>query len=164
MIVHGDYQFPAPRATVWELLQDPAVLVKAMPGAKRLERVGEHRYEGVMRVGVGPVTAAEWTVQVELHDLKPPESYAMRIDSKGPLGFTRGSATVTLEPVEDVVTRMLYRADLQVGGRVAAVGQRLLDQVARMLTKHGLEALAKELEARLSSGANPVAPPAGGGE
>jgi uncharacterized protein len=148
MIVDGEHTFPAPRQSVWDLLQDPEVLAKAMPGARKLERTGDGTYEGVIRIGVGPVTAAEWKLNVELKDRVPPESYVMQVDSKGPLGFTRGSATVNLDAVEGG-TRMRYHADLAVGGKVAGVGQRLLDQVAKMLTKKGLDALSEEMERRL---------------
>jgi uncharacterized protein len=149
MIVQGEHHFPAARDVVWELLHDPLVLQKAMPGARRLERVGDHRYEGVIRIGVGPVTAAEWSLNVELQERVPPESYVMAIDSRGPLGFTRGRATVRLED-EGESTRMLYSADLQVGGRVASVGQRLLDQVAKTLTRQGLAAMSRDLDAPLA--------------
>jgi hypothetical protein len=150
MIVTGEHTFPGTRQNVWNLLQDPAVLVKAMPGAKRLDLTGDGTYEGVVRIGVGPVTAAEWRLTVELHDREEPVSYVMHVDTKGPLGFSRGTATVALVEVEEG-TRMLYHADLSVGGKVASVGQRLLDQVAKMLTKQGLNALNKEMEARLLS-------------
>jgi uncharacterized protein len=116
MIVEGEHTFPAPHAVVWELLHDPAVLQKAMPGARRLELTGEFAYRGVIRIGVGPVTAAEWSLTVELQERVPPESYLMVIDSRGVLGFTRGRASVRLEE-QDGATRMLYSADLQVGGR-----------------------------------------------
>jgi uncharacterized protein len=150
MIVTGEHTFPGTRQHVWDLLQDPAVLVKAMPGAKRLDITGDGTYEGVVRIGVGPVTAAEWRLTVELHDREEPASYVMHVDTKGTLGFTRGTATVALVEVEEG-TRMLYHADLSVGGKVASVGQRLLDQVAKMLTRQGLNALNKEMEARLLS-------------
>ncbi|MBV9774858.1 MAG: carbon monoxide dehydrogenase subunit G [Gemmatimonadetes bacterium] len=149
MIVDGEYTFPAPRQTVWTLLQDPDVLVKAMPGAKHLTSTGDGAYEGVIRIGVGPVTAAEWSLTVLLSDRTPPESYTMQVDSKGTLGFTRGNAKVELLD-EAGSTRMRYRADLQVGGKVAGVGQRLLDQVAKMMTKQGLEALSREMKTRLA--------------
>ena len=151
MIVTGEHTFPGTREAVWELLQDPEVLVKAMPGAKRLTTTGDGTYEGVVRIGVGPVTAAEWRLSVELHDRDRPASYVMHVDTKGPLGFTRGTATVALVEVDEG-TRMLYHADLAIGGKVASVGQRLLDQVAKMLTKQGLNALNREMEARLLSG------------
>lgn len=152
MIVDGEYVFPGPREVVWELLQDPEVLSKAMPGAARLVLVGDGAYEGSIRVGVGPVTAAEWKLGVTLQDRVPPESYVMQVDSKGPIGFTRGSAEVRLED-EGASTRMRYHADLQVGGKVAGVGQRLIDQVAKMMTQRGLNALSGELERRLAEGA-----------
>lgn len=150
MIVTGEHTFPGPRQAVWDLLQDPEVLAKAMPGARKLHLTGDGTYEGVIRIGVGPVTAAEWTLGVRLADRVPPASYVMHVDGKGALGFTRGQATVNLDEVEGG-TKMRYHADLSVGGKVAGVGQRLLDQVARMLTRQGLDALNKELEARLAA-------------
>ncbi len=150
MIVDGEYVFPGPREVVWELLQDPEVLSKAMPGAARLVLVGDGAYEGSIRVGVGPVTAAEWKLGVTLQDRVPPESYVMQVDSKGPIGFTRGSAEVRLEEEGEGSTRMRYHADLQVGGKVAGVGQRLIDQVAKMMTHRGLDALGRELRERLA--------------
>ena len=150
MIVKGEHTFPGPRAVVWELLQDPAVLQKAMPGARELTLVDDGVYEGVIRIGVGPVTAAEWTLKVTLRDRVPPEHYVMDVDSRGGIGFTRGSADVALDEVDETTTRMRYSADLQVGGRVASVGQRLLDQVAKMMTKQGLDAMGRELNARLA--------------
>ena len=148
MILDGEFTFRAPRSNVWALLQDPDVLVKAMPGAQRLVQTGDGTYEGHIRIGVGPVTAASWTLTVALHDREEPASYGMKVESKGPLGFTRGSASVELLE-EPSGTRMRYRADMQIGGKVAGIGQRLLDQVARMLTRQGLEALSREMEARL---------------
>ncbi|HEU4560886.1 MAG TPA: carbon monoxide dehydrogenase subunit G, partial [Longimicrobium sp.] len=149
MIVEGEFTFRAPRRSVWVLLQDPGVLVKAMPGAQKLVSTGDGTYEGTVRIGVGPVTAAQWTLSVALHDREEPARYMMKVDTKGPLGFTRGSASVELEEAE-ASTTMRYRADLQIGGKVAGIGQRLLDQVAKQLTRRGLEALSREMELRLN--------------
>ncbi len=137
MIVEGTFTFQGPREAVWDLLQNPDVLVKALPGAKRLVRSGEDRYEGVMRVGVGPVTAAEFAVAVAVRDKVPPQRYALDVDSKGAVGFTRGTARVEL---------------VQVGGKIAGLGQRLLDQAAKLMTRQGLEALNQELRTRLARG------------
>ncbi|HET7233898.1 MAG TPA: carbon monoxide dehydrogenase subunit G [Longimicrobium sp.] len=149
MIVEGEFTFRAPRRSVWVLLQDPSVLAKAMPGAQKLISTGDGTYEGSVRIGVGPVTAAQWTLSVALHDRDEPRRYMMKVDTKGPLGFTRGSASVELEEGEQSTT-MRYRADLQIGGKVAGIGQRLLDQVAKQLTRRGLEALSREMELRLN--------------
>ena len=68
MILSGTFTFDGPRARVWEILQDPAVLAKALPGTKSLRQVGDDRFEGTMKVSVGPMSAAEFAVNVELKD------------------------------------------------------------------------------------------------
>lgn len=154
MILSGVFTFHGPRSKVWEILQDPSVLAKALPGTKTLTRVGEDRYDGVMKVSVGPVNAAEFAVNVELKDKVAPERFTMHIEGKGGVGFTKGSATIELAEVSEQagpVTLMRYTSDVQVGGRIAAVGQRLLESVGRMMAKQALEALNKELQQRLSS-------------
>lgn len=152
MIVSGEFTFQGPRETVWGLLQDPDVLAKTLPGAKELREVGEDQYEGVMQVALGPITAARFTVKVALKDKVPPERYTMEIDGRGPVGYTRGRAQVELAAEAAATTLMTYTADLQIGGKVAAVGQRLLDSVSKMMTRKGLEALNDELKKRLSAG------------
>jgi uncharacterized protein len=149
MIIEGSYEFPASRETVYEVLQDPDVLVKALPGAKSLTRVADGKYEGIMSVGVGPVSASAFDMKVELHDRVPPERFSMRIDGKGPIGFARGNANVSLSEANGITT-MRYQADLQVGGRIAGVGQRLLDSASRTMTRQGLESLSRELQRRLA--------------
>jgi hypothetical protein len=149
MILSGTYTFEGPRARVWEILQDPAVLAKALPGTKTLTQVGEDRYQGVMKISVGPVNAAEFAMNVELKDKVAPERFAMVIDGKGGVGFTKGTATIQLDEQPGPVTVMTYSSDVQVGGRIAAVGQRLLESVGKMMTRQALEALNSELKLRL---------------
>jgi carbon monoxide dehydrogenase subunit G len=149
MIVEGNYLLPGSPTAIWDLLMDPAVLAKAMPGTRTLERVAPDRYEGVMRVGLGPITAAEFELSIVLSDIQRPQHYAMQIDSKGKFGFTRGLARVELDP-EANSTVMRYSADLQVGGKIAALGQRLLESVSKLMLRQGLEALNQELQTRLA--------------
>ena len=152
MILAGTFTFNGPRTTVFELLQDPAVLAKALPGTKTLTRTSEDHYEGVMKVSVGAVTAAEFAVKVELRDKVAPETFSMRIDGKGAVGFTSGTATIELQEQPGPVTVMNYTSDVQVGGKIAAVGQRLLESVGKMMTKQALDALNKELHRRIAEG------------
>jgi uncharacterized protein len=149
MMLTGTFTFSGPRAAVWDLLQDPAVLAKALPGTKTLTKTAEDRYQGVMKVSVGPMTAAEFAVNVELKDKIAPERFSMHIDGKGAVGFTKGTATIELREEAGPVTVMNYSSDVQVGGKIAAVGQRLLESVGKMMTKQALDALNKELQARL---------------
>jgi carbon monoxide dehydrogenase subunit G len=150
MILSGTFTFEGPRARVWEILQDPAVLAKALPGTKTLTQVGEDKYQGVMKVSVGPVNAAEFAMSVELKDKVEPEKFSMVIDGKGGVGFTKGTASIVLEEQPGPVTVMTYSSDVQVGGKIAAVGQRLLESVGKMMTRQALDALNKELKLRLA--------------
>lgn len=152
MIVEGIHSFPGPRDVVWALLLDPEVLAKTMPGATTIARVSEDRYEGRMGVGIGPITAAEFDVTITMTDKVVPEHYSMQIEGRGKFGFTRGNAAVRLV-ADGSSTTMHYQADMVVGGKIAAVGQRLLDSVSRLMLRQGLEAMSKELERRLAEGA-----------
>ncbi len=153
MIVEGTYTFAAPAERVFGILLDPAVIVKVMPGARELRHVLDGRYEGVIRVGLGPF-GADFALTVQVRDVEAPNHYAMDIASTGHLGWTRGLATVDLAPgADDAGTaRMAFRADLEVGGTMTRLGHNLLDSVSRMMTRHGLEALRQEVERRLHQG------------
>jgi uncharacterized protein len=148
----GTFTFNGPRTAVWDLLMDPAVLAKALPGAKTLTQTAPDRYEGAMKVSVGPVTAAEFAINVTLTDKVQPERFKMQIEGKGAAGFTKGTASIDLQEQPGGGTVMNYDSDVQVGGRVAAVGQRLLESVGKMMMKQALDALNKELAARLQAG------------
>jgi carbon monoxide dehydrogenase subunit G len=153
MNLNGTYTFDGPRPVVWELLQDPVVLAKALPGTERLTLTSEDRFEGVMKVSVGPVTAAKFDVVVTLNDKMPPQRFHMQIEGKGGVGFTRGTASVELAEQPENRTLMTYSSDVQVGGKIASVGQRLIESVGKMMMRQALDALARELRARLDGSA-----------
>lgn len=144
----GTFTFAGPRDVVWTMLQDPAVLAKALPGTKTLTQTGDGQYHGVMKVSVGPVTAAEFSVNVTLIDRQEPSHFGMQIDGKGGVGHVRGSATIDLADDPDG-TRMTYSSDVLVGGRIAAVGQRLIESVAKMMMGKALDALNQEIIQRI---------------
>jgi hypothetical protein len=152
MIVEGTHTFPGPREVVWALLLDPEVLAMTMPGAATITKASDDRYEGKMKIGIGPITAAEFDIVITMTDMVEPLHYALQIEGRGRFGFIRGNASVTLD-ADGASTVMHYQADLMVGGKIAAVGQRLLDSVSRMLLKQGLEAMSAELDRRLAGGA-----------
>ena len=145
MIIESEFRFNASRQAVYEGLQDPEILAQALPGTERLELVGECLYTGEMVVSVGPVTAARFDVSVELVDPVEPESFSMIVGGKGKVGFVEGKADVRLEDYGEECL-MIYRAELGIGGRVASVGQRLLDSVGKTMSNRGLKAVDKMLQ------------------
>lgn len=151
MTLEGQFTFNGPRQTVWTLLQDPSVLARALPGTERLEMVAPDQYRGVMKASVGPVTAARFDVVVTLADKTEPERFVVQIEGKGPLGHTRGSATIELAEAAPRETTMRYSANVLVGGTIAAVGQRMLDSVSKSMMAQALQSLDRELRSRLDA-------------
>jgi hypothetical protein len=147
MMISGTFAFHGPRTAVWELLQDPEVLARVLPGTQVLRRAGPDAFEGTMHASVGPVTAAEFAVRLTLADQVPPERLTLRLEGKGSVGFAHGSASMALAE-SDAGTVMTYSSDVHVGGRIAAVGQRLIESVARTMLRQALAALDRELQAR----------------
>jgi uncharacterized protein len=148
MMIAGSHTFSGARTVVWELLLDPEVLGKTMAGTAGIRRVAPDRYEGKMGIGLGPVTAGEFDVVITLRDVVEPERYTLDIDGRGTLGVSHGQVQVTLGE-NGTGTTMHYQADLQMGGKLAALGQGLLDSVSKLLLRQGFEAMSAELERRL---------------
>lgn len=149
MLIESEFTFDAPREAVYDGLLDPEILAGALPGTERLDLTAGDRYEGEMEASVGPVTAARFSVVVELREQVRPERFDMHVDGKGKAGFVKGVAHVEFEEA-GAGTLMKYRADLQVGGKVAGVGQRLLDSVGKAMARQGLESVNSALNARLA--------------
>lgn len=149
MKLAGEYVFNGSREEVWELVRDPEVLATALPGTQSLNQVSENEYEGEMNVRVGPV-AGVFSGRVVVSDEIPPESYTLSVEGKGKPGFARGSGHVQLVDRGDGTTLIKYEGGVEIGGRIASVGQRLLDTVSKSMIRQGLEALNKALEARVA--------------
>jgi carbon monoxide dehydrogenase subunit G len=117
-----------------------------MPGCEKLELTGDNRYEGVLKIRVGPVQGT-FNGIITLSNIAPPDSYHMEVDGKGPAGFVKGNGNLRLEEQTETTT-MHYEGDVQVGGRLASVGQRLLDTSARAIIRQSLEGLDQQVQAR----------------
>ena len=149
MKLEGTYTFDAPNDIVWEALLDPEVLAKVMPGCEKLEQTGQDEYETALKIKVGPVQG-KFQGSVKLSDINAPQSYQMQVEGKGPAGFMKGVGQVQLESQGDS-TLMHYTGEAQVGGRIASVGQRLLDSSAKALTRQSLDGLHQQIKARLQA-------------
>jgi carbon monoxide dehydrogenase subunit G len=131
MKLEGSHDVAAPRQKVWEAFLDPARLKKAIPGCEKLEATGSDEYKATMKIGVGGVKGT-FEGKVRIADKKPPESYKLAVEGSGGPGFVRGETLITLSDI-DGGTRVAYSADVQVGGLIASVGQRMLGGVSKMM-------------------------------
>lgn len=131
MKIEGSSDIPVPRQQVWDAFQDPAVLAKAIPGCEKLEESGPGEYKATMKVGVGPIKGT-FDGKVRLFDLEAPNAYRMAVEGTGGPGFVRGDASMKLSDT-DGGTKVAYNADVQVGGLIASVGQRMLGGVSKMM-------------------------------
>jgi carbon monoxide dehydrogenase subunit G len=158
MKVAGEHRFDAPPQEVWEALLDPEVLAATMPGCKKLEQTAENTYEGALDIKVGPVQGL-FQGKVELDEIDPPNGYTMQLDGQGAPGFVKATARVSIAGDGDG-TLLSYDGDAQVGGRIASVGQRLLDSSAKSIIRQSLEGLGNQIAARSGAAAGqPVEAP-----
>ncbi|MCY3592429.1 MAG: carbon monoxide dehydrogenase subunit G [Acidobacteria bacterium] len=156
MKIKGSHTLAVPRGVVWEAILDPEVLSRTLPGCEDMAPVGDNRFRGKLKMKVGPVQGV-FEGGVELLDLDPPNGYSLKMDGKGAPGFVNGNGSLRLEDTDDGGTLLHYEIDAQVGGRIAAVGQRLLDSSAKVLTRQGLQGLEQQLAARAPAPAETAA-------
>ncbi len=131
MKLEGQYQVAAPQTNVWTVLQDPTFLARILPGCEKLEQIGENKYTAAVKIQVGPMQGT-FTGVITLSDIVVPSSYRMDFDGKGTLGFVKGQGTVNLTE-QNSGTHVQYSGEATIGGRIAAVGQRLMESSARAL-------------------------------
>jgi hypothetical protein len=145
MKLEGEYIFDGPRESVWKILRDPDVLVTAMPGTKSLKQVSDNEYEGELQIHIGPIFGT-FGGKLSILNEVPPESVTLAVEGKGKIGFVKGSGDVKLVVQSDTKTLMHYDGELQIGGKVASVGQRLFDTLSKSMIAQGLDKLNAALQ------------------
>jgi uncharacterized protein len=126
----GDIQLHADREAVWAKLNDPAVLKSCIPGCEQLDMLSDSEFQAVATVKVGPVKA-RWKGKVRLSDFDPPNSYRISGEGDGGVaGFAKGAAKVSLAD-KDGGTLLSYSVESQIGGKLAQLGQRLINSAAK---------------------------------
>ncbi len=132
MDLSGEYVIPVSRERVWDLLNDPEVLKRCIPGCEEINQTSEDAFEAAVVLKVGPVKA-RFTGAVELKDKVYPESYRISGEGKGGVaGFASGGADVRLSDAEGG-TLLAYTVDANVGGKIAQLGSRLIKSTSAKL-------------------------------
>jgi carbon monoxide dehydrogenase subunit G len=130
MTMTGEYQLPASREQVWQKLNDPEVLKACIPGCEELEKLSDTEFRAVATQKIGPVKA-RFKGKVRLSDIDPPNGYRISGEGDGGVaGFAKGGATVALVP-KDGGTLLTYNVEAQIGGKLAQLGQRLINGAAK---------------------------------
>jgi hypothetical protein len=133
MQMSDSQRIPASKETVWAALNDPQILKQCIPGCQSLDMSSPTDMTATVVFKVGPVKAT-FGGKVTLSDLDPPNSYRISGEGSGGVaGFAKGGATVTLRAESPDATLLSYEVDAQIGGKLAQLGQRLIDSTAKKL-------------------------------
>lgn len=144
----GEALLPAEKAVVWEMLNDPEVLKECIPGCESLEKLSETEMTAVAKVKLGPVKAT-FKGRISLQDLNPPHGYRLTGEGDGGVsGFAKGGAAVQLLEAEEGGTVLRYEAEAQIGGKLAQIGARLIDGVAKKMADEFFSRFAEAVKAR----------------
>lgn len=144
MEITGEYRIPAPQQRVWDALNDPAVLKSCIAGCQQLERIADNEFAAIVATKVGPVSAT-FRGSVNLSELQPPDGYTLVGQGQGgAAGFARMKARVGLKP-DAGATVLTYAAQAEIGGKLASVGSRLVQSVARKNADDFFSAFARQL-------------------
>jgi carbon monoxide dehydrogenase subunit G len=144
MTMNGEIELAAPREVVWAKLNDPDVLKACIPGCEELEKTEDQGFRAVAKMKVGPVSA-RFRGKVTLSDLDPPNGYKISGEGEGGVaGFAKGGAKVDLVDREGG-TLLTYQVDAQIGGKLAQLGQRLINGSAKKLADEFFANFARAL-------------------
>ena len=152
MDMQGSRVLNATQEQAWQALNDPDILKACIPGCDKFELAEPNVYAVGVAIKIGPV-AAKFTGKVSLMDIVPPNSYALQFEAQGGIaGFGKGESKVELKPVDGGV-ELNYTVHSQVGGKIAQLGQRLIDGVAKTLAEDFFTRFEGQLQARHGGGA-----------
>jgi hypothetical protein len=138
--ISGSYVLPLPPDQAYLRLQDPEVLAGAMPGCESLEKIGDNEYRMKMKMALASLSG-NFDGKVRISDQSPPESFKLMVEGSGKVGFMKGEGNLKFT-AKDEGTEVSYEGDVQVGGTIAAVGQRLIDGTAKMMIKRFFDKVA----------------------
>jgi carbon monoxide dehydrogenase subunit G len=140
--IDGTQKIAAPRERIFAALIDPTILQRCIPGCEQMEKIGDNQYKAKLTAGVGPVKGV-FTATVSLQDINAPEHYKLVVEGKGQPGFVKGSGELNLKD-DDGATEIQYTGDVNVGGLIASVGQRMIQATANMLAARFFKSLEAE--------------------
>ncbi|MHC4548074.1 MAG: CoxG family protein [Planctomycetota bacterium] len=149
MNLKGEAKIDAPPEQVWDILLDPEVIAACIPGCQELREEGPDRYTAVLKLGLGPVSGT-YEGSFHLHDKVAPSRYTMAFEGTGRPGFVKGTARAELR-ADGGATVVAYECDLEIGGLIASVGQRVLKSASSYLVGQMFAGLRQQVAWRKSA-------------
>jgi uncharacterized protein len=140
--IAGEYLLPVAQDRAYAILQDPAMLARAIPGCEALEKIADDEYHMKMKMVLASMSGL-FDGKVRVADPNPVSQFRLIVDGAGKIGFVKGDGLLTLTPL-DAGTNVHYEGNVDVGGTIASIGQRLLDTTAKMLIKRFFKKLTGE--------------------
>ncbi|PTX61800.1 hypothetical protein C8P63_10652 [Melghirimyces profundicolus] len=141
----GNIHLNGPVEVVFEKLRDPEVLQACIMGCQKMERVGENRYTADLAIGIASVKG-KYKADISLEDIEAPRHFKLVLHGKGAPGFVDAEGVLDLTPHGEQTTDLAYTYQAEVGGKIAAVGQRMLGGVSKLIIKDFFKKIKKEME------------------
>lgn len=146
MKIEGTYTFQAPQQRVWEALNNPEDLEKALPGCEKLVETEPGKFDLHIKIGIAAVKGS-YKGKVEIADPQPPNQVILRGEGKGLPGYVKGESQIKLSS-QGEGTVVSYSGDMQVGGLLAGIGQRMIGGVAKMMLEHFFKKMEELLKSK----------------
>ena len=131
MKIAGSYEIKTQKEMVWKALNNPEILKKSIPGCEEFKKNSDTHFTATATNKIGPFNAT-FSGDIELKEIKPPDSYKIIAQGNSPVGFASGEALVKLEE-NNGITKLIYSAEVKVGGKIAQIGSRLIDMTAKKI-------------------------------
>ncbi len=142
MKISGSQVVGLPPERAYQVMQDPLVLARCIPGCEALEKIGDNEYRMKMKMALASISGA-FEGKVRITEQSPPESFRLEVEGTGRIGFVKGGGLIKIA-AKDAGSEVTYDGDVQVGGTIAAIGQRLIDSTSKMMIKKFFDKLTEE--------------------
>ncbi|MEO5999240.1 MAG: carbon monoxide dehydrogenase subunit G [Chitinophagaceae bacterium] len=148
MQLKGNKILNAVPATVWEMLMDPDLLAKIVPGISSLEKLSENSFKSILHIKIGPVSGS-FSGSLQLVDIVEQKSFTLKAQQNSKIGNASTEVAINLAPVNDNQSEVNFDGIVKLSGMLATMGQRVIGGVANTLTKQFFDNLEKELTVRM---------------
>jgi carbon monoxide dehydrogenase subunit G len=147
MQLSGNQILQASPSAIWEMLLDPDILARVVPGVSSLEKISDNTFRSILQVKIGPVSGS-FSGNLQLEDLAEPISFTLKAQQNSKIGNASAVVRIQLDAVDNMHTAIVFDGDVKISGMLASMGQRVLGGVANTLTKQFFTNLEREIGLR----------------